>query len=142
MSEQVGELLQQLDQKDQDLLLAAEYGNLLLQQHASMAEELGRCKAELTALKQSFDVTHRQNKTLRKNIQRMENIRKESDRATEAITVEKDGANQKLASEQLQRRNSLDQLESLQNRLDTSILAQEAMASENRKQRQVRSYVF
>jgi len=30
----------------------------------------------------------------------------------------------------------LDQLESLQNRLDTSILAQEAMASENRKQRQ------
>ena len=66
MSIKVEELLLQLNQKDQDLLLAAEYGNLLLQQHASMSEELGKCKSELATLRQSAEVLQKQNKSMRK----------------------------------------------------------------------------
>lgn len=123
----------QLNQKDQDLLLAAEYGNLLLQQHASMSEELGKCRSELATLRQSAEVLQKQNKSMRKNIKMLETMRKESEMANAAIIVAKDGTDQKLVSEQLHRRNSLDELESLQNRLDTSIHTEKVVVQENRK---------
>ena len=67
----------------------------------------------------------------------LEAMRKETEKANAAIIVEKDGTDQMLVHEKLHRRNNVDELESMQNRLEMSIQSKEAIQQENRKLQRV-----
>ena len=67
----------------------------------------------------------------------LEAIHKKTEMANEAIIVQKDGADQLLASEQLHRQSSLDELDTLQKQLKQSWDAQQTLEQENKRQQKV-----